>query len=141
MQLITFPSKFSNSQDSHTSKKIFYVRDTKRMSAGFKFWGVTGSEDFACATLPTTPLDFQGKVKIFCHPTLLKFRFKMSVTPLLEKGQSQNYGASINYNGLLTLSGLLSLKFLLHMTTSFIKENHFNNYIQAIHGVQNYNKT
>ena len=29
-------------------------------------------------------------------------------------------------NGLLTLGGLLSLKFLLHMTTSFIKENHFN---------------
>ena len=28
-----------------------------------KFWGgVAGSEDFACATLPTTPLDFQGKL-------------------------------------------------------------------------------
>ena len=26
------------------------------------FEGVAGSEDFACATLPTTPLDFQGKV-------------------------------------------------------------------------------
>ena len=24
--------------------------------------GVAGSEDFACATLPTTPLDFQGKI-------------------------------------------------------------------------------
>ena len=24
--------------------------------------GGAGSEDFACATLPTTPLDFQGKV-------------------------------------------------------------------------------
>ena len=29
------------------------------------FAGVAGSEDFACATLPTTPLDFQGKIKIF----------------------------------------------------------------------------
>ena len=27
-----------------------------------KFWGVAGSEDFACATLPTIPLDFQGKI-------------------------------------------------------------------------------
>ena len=26
------------------------------------FWRVAGSEDFACATLPTTPLDFQGKI-------------------------------------------------------------------------------
>ena len=26
------------------------------------FEGVAGSEDFACATLPTTPLDFQGKI-------------------------------------------------------------------------------
>ena len=43
--------------------------------------GVAGSEDFACATLPTTPFDFQGKIKIFCHPTLLKIRFKMTVTP------------------------------------------------------------
>ena len=32
-------------------------------SARSKFWGgVAGSEDFACATLPTTPLDFQGKI-------------------------------------------------------------------------------
>ena len=31
--------------------------------ARFKFFlGVAGSEDFACATLPTTPLDFQAKV-------------------------------------------------------------------------------
>ena len=30
--------------------------------ARFKFWGVAGSEDLACATLPTTPLDFQAKV-------------------------------------------------------------------------------
>ena len=26
------------------------------------FGGVAGSEDFACATLPTTPLDFQSKI-------------------------------------------------------------------------------
>ena len=45
------------------------------------FGVVAGSEDFACATLPTTPLDFQGKIKNFCHPTLLKIRFKMTVTP------------------------------------------------------------
>ena len=43
--------------------------------------GVAGSEDFASATLPTTPLDFQGKMKNFCHPTLLKIRFKLIVTP------------------------------------------------------------
>ena len=41
------------------------------------------------------------------------------------------------------MSGLLSLKLLLHMTTFFVKENHFNNNncIQAIDRVQNYNKT
>ena len=45
------------------------------------FGGVAGSEDVACATLPTTPLDFQGKIKHFCHPTLLKVRSKITVTP------------------------------------------------------------
>ena len=39
------------------------------------------------------------------------------------------------------MSGNLNLKLLLHMTIFFVKENHFNNCIQAIHGVQNYNKT
>ena len=39
------------------------------------------------------------------------------------------------------MSGLLSLKLLLHMTISFIEEDHFNYCIEAIHGVQNYNKT
>ena len=39
------------------------------------------------------------------------------------------------------MSGLLSLKLLLHMTTLFVKENNFNNCMQAIHRVQNYNKT
>ena len=27
------------------------------------------------------PLDFQGKIKTFCHPTLLKIRSKIIVTP------------------------------------------------------------
>ena len=67
------------------------------------FWGVAGSEDFACATLPTTPLDFQSKIKNFCHPTLQKLRFKITVTTPLKNGLNQNYGASINSNGLLTL--------------------------------------
>ena len=64
--------------------------------------GVAGSEDFACATLPTTPLDFQGKILNFCHPTLLKIGSKITVTPPPppppppKKGQSQNYGPSIN---------------------------------------------
>ena len=106
------------------------MKDNANFSIAFvhvsNFEGVSGSEDFACATLPATPFDFQGKVWNFYHPTLLKIRFKISVTPaLLEKGPSQNYGALMNSNGLLTLSGLLSLKFLLHMTTFFIKENHF----------------
>ena len=83
-------------------------------SARSKFWGVEESEDFASATLPTTPLNFQGKIKDFCHPTLLKIRFKIIVTPpppKKKKGQNQNYGASINTDGLLTLSGLLSFHF------------------------------
>ena len=50
-----------------------------------KFWGVAGSEDFASATLPTTPLDFQNKIRNFCHPTLLKIRFKITVTPPSQK--------------------------------------------------------
>ena len=49
--------------------------------------GVAGSEDFACATLPATPLDFQGKIKNFCHPTLLRIRFKITVTPLQIMGK------------------------------------------------------
>ena len=31
--------------------------------------------------LPYHPLDFQGKIKNFCHPTLLTIRFKITVTP------------------------------------------------------------
>ena len=50
-------------------------------SARSKFGGVAGSEDSACATLPTTPLDFQGKIKNFCHPTLQNIRSKITVTP------------------------------------------------------------
>ena len=48
---------------------------------------MAGSEDFACATLPTIPPNFQGKVKNFCHPTLVKIRFKISVTPSSRKGK------------------------------------------------------
>ena len=47
--------------------------------------GVAGSEDFACATLLTTSFIFKTKLKIFCHPTLLKIRFKITVTPLQTK--------------------------------------------------------
>ena len=94
-----------------------------------KFWGMAESEDFACATLPYFPHDFQGKIKNFCNPTLLKIRFNITVTFPHQKRQSQNYSASINSDGLLTLSGYLSLKFLLHMTTAFVKENHYNNCI------------
>ena len=51
------------------------------------FWGVAGSEDFASATLPTTSLDFEGNIKNFCHPTLLKIRYKIIVTPPPKKGK------------------------------------------------------
>ena len=63
------------------------------------FWGVAGSEDFAFATLPSTPFDFQGKISQFCHPTLLK----SDLTVTSKNGQGQNYSASINSDGLLTL--------------------------------------
>ena len=75
---------------------------------------------------PSLPpsLIFKAKLKI-CHPTLLKIRFTITVTPPPlppEKTvQSENCSASIDSNGLLTLSRLLSLKFLLHMTTSFMR--------------------
>ena len=53
---------------------------------------------------PYHPLNFQGKILNFCHPTLLKIRFKITVTPPPQKnGQSQNYGDTMNSNGLLTL--------------------------------------
>ena len=32
------------------------------------FLGVAGSEDFACGTLPTTPLIFKSKFEIFVTP-------------------------------------------------------------------------
>ena len=56
----------------------------------------------------------------------MNIQFAVAVTVV---GHRTNYGASINCNGLLTLSELLSLTSLLRMTTSFIKENHFNNCI------------
>ena len=49
---------------------------------------------------PYNPLDFQGKIKNLCHPTLQEIRSKITVIPSpppQKKGQSQNYGASINF--------------------------------------------
>ena len=40
----------------------FHVIVLSLLNARSKFWGLAGSEDFAHATLPTTPLDFQGKI-------------------------------------------------------------------------------
>ena len=51
----------------------------------FSGGGVAGSEDF-----PTTSHDFQSKFLNFCHPTLLKIRFKITVTPQKRIGQSHN---------------------------------------------------
>ena len=91
------------------------------------FWGVAGSEDFAFATLPTTPLiftlppyhplDFLGKISNFCHPTLLKIRFKITVTPpppsqKWAKSKLRCFNRSVDL-----VSGRLSLKLLSHMTT------------------------
>ena len=90
----------SCSSEGYGKRKViglWHISSTLQ-GARSKFWGVAGSEDFACATLPTIPLDFQDKIKNFCHPTLLKIRFKITVTP-----PSRYYGASINSNGLLTL--------------------------------------
>ena len=73
-------------------------------SARSKFWGGGRVGGLLMCHPPYHPLDFQSKIKNFCHPTLLKIRFKITVTPPLSKnGQSQNYSASINSNGLLTL--------------------------------------
>ena len=116
----------------HISKLNRFVGvETGARSKFFFGGGWQESEDFAHATLPTTLLDFKDKIKNFCHPTLLKIRFKIAVTlPAAQKEQSQNYDTSINSNGLFTLTELLSLKFLLHMATSFMKERyHFNNCI------------
>ena len=49
------------------SLMLNFTMKIMNVCARFKFFlggsGVAGSEDFACrATLPTTPLDFQGKV-------------------------------------------------------------------------------
>ena len=130
---ISLPKAYQNKDKSKTrvvkGVPTEFTNDEFKQVHVSNFGGMAGSEDFACATLPTTPLDFQGKIKNFCHPTLLKVRFKISVTPsppqTRAKGQSQYHGASINSNGLLTLSGLLSLKFLLHMTTSFTQREPF----------------
>ena len=46
-----------------------------------KFWGVARSEDFACATLPTTPLIFKAKFQIFVTPPSFKINFKITASP------------------------------------------------------------
>ena len=70
----------------------------------FFFGGVAGSENFTCATLLTTPFDFQGKNLKFLSPYPPKNQIKDNChSPPQKNGQSQNYGASINSNGLLTL--------------------------------------
>ena len=75
----------SKSRTNDTKRNLVLVMDyhpnLKDLVHVSNFWGLAGSEDFAFATLPTTPLDFQGKISIFCHPTLLKIRFKITVTP------------------------------------------------------------
>ena len=50
---------------------------------------------FILSCLLHSPLDLQGKILNFCQPTLLKVRFKITVTPPppSKNGQSQNYGA------------------------------------------------
>ena len=73
-----------------------------RPCARSKFLGVAGRRTSHGPPSLPPPLIFKAKFKIFCHPTLLKIRFKITVTPL-NNGQSQNYGVSINSNGLLTL--------------------------------------
>ena len=86
------------------------------------FDGVAGSEDFACATLPITPLDFQGKVQKFLSPYPPKNQIYDKCRPqhpLLEKGQSQNYGALINDNGLLTPQVLVTHDNLFHQGEPF----------------------
>ena len=49
------------------------------------FWGVAGSEDFECATLPSTPLDFQSKIKNFCQPTAPKNQIEGNCHPPAQK--------------------------------------------------------
>ena len=90
------------------------------------FWGWQGWRTLHVLPSLPSPLIFKPKFKMIVTLPSQKSDFKISVTlALLEKGQSQYYGASRNSNGLLTLSGLLSLKFLLHMTTSFTQEEPF----------------
>ena len=78
----------------HISRKIVIAKYLKRLLGLSEdrlvhipnFGGLAGSEGFACATaVPTTPLDFQRKIKNFCHPSLLKTRFKITVTPPPQK--------------------------------------------------------
>ena len=42
--------------------QVIHDKQVPKCTFQFFLGGVAGSEDFACATLPSTPLDFQGKV-------------------------------------------------------------------------------
>ena len=70
MQSLYPRTSFSNKKSRNLKKAIsFTLKHPNRSPCpvhvpNFFFWGggVAGSEDFACATLPTTPLDFQGNL-------------------------------------------------------------------------------
>ena len=47
---------------SLTDKETSYIHQYLVHVSNFGGGGVAGSEEFACATLPTTPLDFQAEV-------------------------------------------------------------------------------
>ena len=46
-----------------------------------KFWGGGRVGGLRMCHPPYHPLDFHGKIKNFCHPTLQKIRSKITVTP------------------------------------------------------------
>ena len=96
------PIKFCQGQQSMDKGKI--NSRCLLVCACSKFWGGgrVGGLRMCHPPFHPPPLDFQSKIKNFCHLTLLKIRFKIIVTPPpLKNRQSQNYGASINSNGLL----------------------------------------
>ena len=76
---------------------LLVTNNSLLFSARSKFLGGGRVGGLRMCHPPYHPLDFQGKIKNFCHPTLLKIRFKITVTPPPppKKGQSQTYGASI----------------------------------------------
>ena len=73
--------KLVHEQKSYRQKTNWGVETPPQVHVPNFGGGVAGSEDLACATLPTTPFDFQGKITNFCHPSLIKITFKITVTP------------------------------------------------------------